>query len=60
MGMGPQLDTCTQCGPNPPGGLGAGLRQTDRQTDGQTSSFIFKIIQNGLTIQMVAREVYII
>ena len=31
-----QLHTCTQFGPNPPGGLGAGLRQTDRRTDGQT------------------------
>ena len=25
-----QLDTCTQFEPNPPGGFGAGLRQTDR------------------------------
>ena len=39
-----QLDRCTQqFGLNPPGGLGAGLRQTDRQTDGQTSSFRYKI-----------------
>ena len=29
-----QLDICTQSGPNPPGSLGAGTRQTDRQTDG--------------------------
>ena len=28
-----QLDICTQFGPNPPGSLGAGSRQTDRQTD---------------------------
>ena len=42
-----QLDICdcAQFGPNPPGSLGAGRAssdgQTDRQTDGQTSSFIY-------------------
>ena len=34
-----QLYTCTQFGSNPPGGLGAGLRQTDRQTDGRTDGW---------------------
>ena len=42
-----QLDICTQFGPNPPGNLGADIRQTDRQADRQTDrhpSFIYQII----------------
>ena len=36
-----QLDICMQFGPNPPGSLGAGIRQTDSRRHRQTSSFIY-------------------
>ena len=38
-----QLVIFMQFGPNPPGSLDAGIRQTDSVTDRQTSSFIYKI-----------------
>ena len=36
-----KLDICTQFGLNPPGSLDAGIRQTDRQTDGVTDILFY-------------------
>ena len=40
----PNLDICAQFRPNPPGSLDAGIRQTDRQTDGVTDILFYIII----------------
>ena len=49
-----KLDICTQFGPNPPGSLAAGIRQTDKQTDGVTNIlfYIYKITVNMYIISL--------
>ena len=49
----------TQFGPNPPDGLGAGLRQTDREMDGRTDGrpLTYKIRTLNVTVEFASLRV---